>query len=332
MSTPKEVIRDLIAIHGTTSVREVSAITGLTRQAIQYHLTQMEASGELIRVGKGRATRYAREALIWATLKLEGLEEHEVWKDVERQLGKTVALKPNVRSIVSYAFTEMLNNAIDHSKGTEVRTAVWANGGKLSFDIVDDGRGAFMTVIDKFGLADNLTAIQELSKGKQTTDPVRHTGQGIFFTSKAVDRFELESNGTKWIVDNERQDFAVGISRLPQGTRVSCMLDVASSRILRDVFDAFTTRDSLDFTKTAPVVRLFKQGTLFVSRSEAKRLAANLEEFEEVILDFSGIDEVGQGFVDELFRVWATDHPGTRLVPMNMNPVVAAFVDRVAER
>lgn len=330
MKTPKDIIRDLLAIRGTVSVRDVTSATGLTRQAVQYHLAQMMSSGELDRVGRGRASRYASRALFSVSLGLEGLEEHAVWKDVERELANTEALKPNVRSILSYAFTEMLNNAIDHSGGTEVRTTVWSLGGKLSFDIIDDGQGAFRSMRDKFGLAENLDAIQELSKGKQTTDPAHHSGQGIFFTSKAVDRFELESNGTKWVVDNDRNDFAVGISHLAKGTRVGCMLDLASTRVLKDIFGAFTTKDTLDFTKTAPIVRLFKQADLFVSRSEAKRLAANLEEFEEVVLDFSGVDEVGQGFVDELFRVWATEHPGTHLVPVNMNPMVAALVGRAA--
>lgn len=35
---------------------------------------------------------------------------------------------------------------------------------------------------------------------------------------------------------------------------------------------------------------------------------------------------VGQGFCDEVFRVWARDNPGTRLVPVNMNEDVGWFV------
>ena len=53
-----------------------------------------------------------------------------------------------------------------------------------------------------------------------------------------------------------------------------------------------------------------------------------MERFREIVLDFSGIDEVGLASVDELFRVWAGEHPETRLVPINMSPVVDRDVRR----
>ena len=42
-----------------------------------------------------------------------------------------------------------------------------------------------------------------------------------------------------------------------------------------------------------------------VSRSQAKRVLARVDRFEEVILDYSGIRAVGQAFADEIFRVFA---------------------------
>ena len=62
-------------------------------------------------------------------------------------------------------------------------------------------------------------ALQELSKGKLTTLPKGHTGEGIFFTSKVADRFELESGRTRWLVDNVREDVAVGQVPFRRGTR-----------------------------------------------------------------------------------------------------------------
>jgi hypothetical protein len=67
----------------------------------------------------------------------------------------------------------------------------------------------------------------------------------------------------------------------------------------------------------------------FVSRSEAKVVGANLERFSVVDIDFTGVDAVGQGFVDELFRVWQLDHPETRLVATNTNPAIRALIDDV---
>jgi len=173
---------------------------------------------------------------------------------------------------------------------------------------------------------DHLAALQEISKGKMTTDPERHTGQGIFFTSKAVESFSLSSNGWTWRVDNKRSDHALGESTTGNGTVVRFEIDPATARRLTDVFDEYTNAETLAFDRSRTVVRLFDLDVPFVSRSEAKRLARNLERFREVVVDFRGVEAVGQGFADELFRVWAREHPGTRLAPVNMNRAVGLVV------
>ena len=63
------------------------------------------------------------------------------------------------------------------------------------------------------------------------------------------------------------------------------------------------------------VLQLREYGTRLVARSEAKRLVVDLDRFREVILDFSGVTGVtgaGQGFVDQIFRVWARGTTGLR--------------------
>lgn len=80
--------------------------------------------------------------------------------------------------------------------------------------------------------------------------------------------------------------------------------------------------------KTSIHVELFCQRD-FVSRIEAKLIGARLEGFEVIELDFGGITQIGQGFSDELFRVWAKEHPSTRLVPVNANPAVRAAIGAV---
>lgn len=53
-----------------------------------------------------------------------------------------------------------------------------------------------------------------------------------------------------------------------------------------------------------------------------------LAKFREVVLDFEGVESVGQGFADEVFRVFARAHPGTRLVPIRMGKAVEFMVQR----
>lgn len=262
----------------------------------------------------------------WArSLQLEGLAEHLVWREVVADLGLDTA-RPAVH-VIEYAFGEMLNNAIDHSEGTTARVRVWSGDTVLAFEVSDDGVGAFAKLRDAFGLPDALSAIQELSKGKRTTDPANHTGQGVFFTSKAVDRFSMASNGWGWIVDNVVADQTVRkMSAERPGTTVRCQIDPSRLRSMSEVFAEYT--QDFEFARTKPTVKLLSYGTSLVSRSEAKLLLEGLERFAEVDMDFAGVESVGQGFVDEVFRVWSANHTDTRLVPINMGPAVKFMVER----
>lgn len=65
-----------------------------------------------------------------------------------------------------------------------------------------------------------------------------------------------------------------------------------------------------------------------MSRSQARRLVSGLERFREVVLDFRGVELVGQGFADEVFRVWAKQHPESALIPVDMSDAIAFMVER----
>ncbi len=255
---------------------------------------------------------------------LDGLEESRVWREIEADLG--LDHHASARAVAQYAFTEMLNNAIDHSSGTTARSRAWTRDDRLTLEIGDDGIGIFDHLSTAMDLPDRFAAIAELTKGKQTTAPEAHTGEGIFFTSKAVDTFTLEANGVSWVVDNDRADHAVGLSTVTSGTTVRLDIDLSTTLVLADLFRSFS--DDHEFTRTHPVIRLFAFGVDFVSRSEAKRLLTGLEKFSVVELDFTGVNSVGQGFVDEVFRVWPQSNPGTTLTPTSMNEAVDFMVTR----
>ena len=166
-----------------------------------------------------------------------------------------------------------------------------------------------------------------MSKGKATSDTTRHTGQGIFFTSKVLDTFTLAANGVEWSIDNPRSDQALGRSTVSQGTRVTGTFTDPPREPLADVFRRFTD-DDLGFSRTRTPVSLAEMGSAFVSRSEAKLILGRLEAFTDVELDFSGVNSVGQAFVDEVFRVWPSVHPNTTITPVNMNEAVEFMVRR----
>ena len=110
-----------------------------------------------------------------------------------------------------------------------------------------------------------------------------------------------------------------------------CQIDPQTDRTLPGLFQEFTQDHA--FVRTRPVVKLFEIGTVFVSRSEARRLLEGLDvDFDTVEVDFSGVADVGQGFVDELLRVWPAAHPGKTVTPTNMNKAVEFMIQRGLSR
>lgn len=262
-------------------------------------------------------------------LTLLGLSEDVVWRRVAGDLD--LDRDSPAGKIMGYAFTEMLNNAIDHSCSDIATITWWTAPDQWSFEVRDYGVGAYPKLREGLDLASEFEAVQELSKGKRTTDRQRHTGEGIFFTSKAVDLFRLTSSGVRWTVDNLRHDTALGVVPTLEGTSVVCQIDPQTDRSLAAIFHEFS-RDHA-FVRTRPVVKLFGVGTTFVSRSEARRLLDGLEaDFDTVEVDFAGVTDVGQGFVDELVRVWPALHPDKAVIPTNMNAAVKFMVERGLSR
>jgi len=322
----------------TTSDILESLNFGISRQAISGIVKEMVQEGKLLKGGSTRGAFYFLPDFESSTprdvkkrLRNKTLEEHKVFDDVKKQSDFVGGLKENIFSIFQYAFDEMLNNAIEHSKSEYVEIDAKKENDNAIFIIKDFGVGAFRSVMKKHGLHSEFEAVQDLLKGKTTTAPKAHSGEGIFFTSKSVDIFILESFGLRLRIDNIIKDvFVEELKHHKKGTVVTCIISTNSTRYLDAVFEKYASKKSdLAFDKTEIRVKLFTMGTVYVSRSQARRLLAGLEKFKIVILDFDKVPTVGQAFVDEIFRVFKIKYPGIKVVPINMNKAVEFMVKRV---
>ena len=170
-------------------------------------------------------------------------------------------------------------------------------------------------------------AIQDLIKGKQTTMPERHTGEGIFFTSKAVDVFTIKSSNKKLTFDNIIDDVFLGDSKKIKGTKIFFSISEKSKRKLSGIFKKYSGEE-YEFSKTKVVVKLYKSDVGYISRSQARRVISGLDKFKTVILDFKGLGGVGQAFADEIFRVWQRNHPGISISIVNANENVKLMISR----
>lgn len=211
--------------------------------------------------------------------------------------------------------------------------------------IGDDGVGIFQKIQSSFGLENPREAILELAKGKLTTDPTRHTGEGIFFSSRCCDAFTIQTDGllfssageNGWLLrttDLETIDPKKaklwGVFQSVDSTTVVMKINNDSKKTLEGVFEEFAGEDEdFGFVRTHIPILLADYGADgLMSRSKAKRVMSGVGKFKEVVLDFSGVKRIGQAFADEIFRVYANTHPDVNIQYMNAAPLVERMIRR----
>jgi len=313
-------------------------IKEFSRQYIIQNLRELTDTDQLMRFGAGAGTFYTLPTnasslsnTLRKKLKNKDLKEHEIYFDFEKKLHLKETLDENVYSIFTYAFSEMLNNAIEHSTSDKIEVAYYDNKKNISFEIRDFGIGAFKNVAQKYRLKSEMEGIQDILKGKTTTNPEAHSGQGIFFTSKVADLFTIESFRYRLRVDNIISDtFIEELSPSLKGTKVLFTINTKSKKHLSDVFVKFQTDpDGYDFDKTRILVKLYTMGTVYISRSQARRILIGLEKYKHIVLDFQNVPTVGQAFADEIFRVFQARYPEITIEPVHMAETVAFMIKRV---
>jgi hypothetical protein len=115
------------------------------------------------------------------------------------------------------------------------------------------------------------------------------------------------------------------------GTAVIMVIRKNSPLLIAGIFNEYTDPDKQPgFHKTTIPVELMQyEGESLMSRSQARRLITRFDRFLEVVLDFTGVDMIGQGFADEIFRVFAAAHPGVHLTSINCNENVRNMIHHV---
>jgi anti-sigma regulatory factor (Ser/Thr protein kinase) len=317
--------------HPTDIAKVTGDHFGITRQAAGKHLQRLTSQGALAETGQTRNRSYKLCPLSeWIrTYQITPeLAEDQVWRnDIREVLGQ---LPDNVLDIWQYGFTEMFNNAIDHSAGSEIVVRIRKTAADTEMFLIDNGVGIFKKIQAALKLLDERHAILELAKGKLTTDPRNHTGEGIFFTSRMFDSFYIMSGGVFFTHDfGEQEDWVLEVERLGSGTTVWMKLHNHTARTTKKVFDQFSGGDDYGFNKTVVPVDLARYGNEnLISRSQAKRLLARVELFKIVVFDFSGVETIGQAFADEIFRVFAQQHPEIQLLVTKANSEVKRMISR----
>jgi anti-sigma regulatory factor (Ser/Thr protein kinase) len=329
-----ETVRQFILDSVEQSSDDIAMLTaqefGISRQAVNKHIRQLLEQGSLEVTGTTKNRQYSLcSQKVWSQVYWlsDQLQEDLVWtNDILPRLGN---LPDNVLDIWNYGFTEMMNNAIDHSAGQAIFVEIEKTAGRFEIRLMDDGEGIFRKIQRELKLLDERHAVLELAKGKLTTDPERHSGQGIFFTSRMFDKFAILSGNVyfshqhghpeDWIIEGAGQKSTGVVLRLSNNT----------ARTTKQVFDEFSSGQEYGFNKTVVPVRLAQYGSgKLVSRSQAKRLLMGLDRFRVVVFDFEEVSEIGQAFADEVFRVFRNQHPKIELIPHRATASINQMISR----
>ncbi len=330
-----ENIRQFILDNVEHNPKDIVALTSraydISRQAVNKHIKRLVEQNSLLVRGVTRNKHYILHPLVkWEHIyTLEGaLAEDVVWRsDISEFIND---LPDNVIDIWHYGFTEILNNAIDHSSGTQVHIRVTKTATTTEIVIYDNGEGIFKKIQRELNLSDERHSVLELAKGKLTTDPDNHTGEGIFFSSRMFDDFAILSGGVYFSHKHDQvEDWIQERQKFQSGTGVFMELSNNTARTSKRIFDSFTSGDEYGFTKTVVPVRLTQYGDdKLVSRSQAKRLLVRVEKFRTVIFDFDEVETIGQAFADEIFRVFKLQHSDMELIYLNANEQVTQMITR----
>ena len=302
-------------------IQDATESFGLSRQAIHKHLSELVKMGFLESHGNTRSRTYTIGPVRShsCALSLDGLMESEVYSREFSYL--FTGLPKPIDDICHYGFTEMLNNAIDHSQGETTTINIDRDRESIQMMISDDGEGIFNYIARKMNLHDPRESLLELSKGKLTTDPENHSGQGIFFTSRAFDCFYIYSGDLVFTHNDElTNDYLFHNELAHKGTHVFMKIALDSNKNLKLVFDDFTGTEDENFafnTTVVPVRLALYEGERLVSRSQAKRILNRVERFKHVVLDFQDVDFIGQAFTDEIFRVFTNRNPQINIRSIN---------------
>lgn len=335
--TKREVIKHYILEQVDAGCKDVVKKTvnafEMTPTSVYRYIKEMETDGILTKKGHKYSLTEINNSFLYRTGEVQ--DEMEILKrDLEPLFAEC---SENVQRIWRYGLSEMINNVLDHSESQGFAILVRKTYMSTSVIIADNGVGIFRKIKEYYTMPSLEDAISELFKGKLTTDKLNHSGEGIFFTSNAMDVFAAISDG-RIFTRNKFEEVSVDVQipsldsdntskKKGEGTIILLKLSNFSKKTIAKVMDRFSNDENGFYKTIIPIKNLFDDYP--VSRSQAKRLVRRCESFREVVLDFEGVDDAGQGFMHELFVVFGNSHPDIKLVPLHTNSKVQRMIQHV---
>ena len=309
--------------------KSVSEAFEIDQSTVHAYINKLIKRGAIVREKRGLYRLSVNSCEYYFTRALGEIQDEQTIFDscLRKHL---LELPPNAQEIWEYILGEIINNVIDHSEAENLLIQVHQTLLSTKIAIIDNGVGIFTKIKEHFGMKTLDDAIRELFKGKLTTDPINHSGEGIFFSSRLADRFVILSDQKYFSINKYDKDDLFDIPIEQHGTAVLIELSNTTQKTSAGIFDQYAQVDDGFQTTMLPLKNMFDSAP--VSRSQAKRVCQRLDKFSEVILDFDGLEWMGQGFAHQLFIVFQAQHPEIALNPINMSKGVEQMYHHVTGR
>ena len=333
LSKSNQFIVEAVGRHDPNVTRLAADRFRLTRQAVNHQLRRLTAAGVLRAKGETRSRTYTLAVLRKHREQYAvtpELAEDRIWREaIAPQLAE---LPENVRNICQYGVTEMVNNVRDHSGSPTLTVSMEATAAWITLVVADAGVGFFRRLRDAAGVDDERQAVLFHARNRFTTDPDRHLGHGVFFTSRMFDEFVVRSGSLALMHKRLSEDWLTEEPDPVTGTHVWMRLRPWATHTDREVFDRYASPQSDYAFRQARIVLPLAaaEGKRLISRSQAQRVTARLDRFTEVTLDFKGVTSVAPAFADEVFRVFRTSNPTVSLVVERASEDVDRIIRRAA--
>jgi len=328
----KKFILDNLSFHKKDIIQESINRFGISRQAIHKHMKRLIDDKKVVAHGTTKGRYYELNPSVNYTKKFEINKNFSIEKTVKKYILPQISILPkNVFGIFEFSIGALLNNICDHSKAKSIFFKLYINHREAHFVLSDNGLGIFKNIRSGLKLPNTRLAALELAKGNVTTDPSNHSGDELNAIIHLFDKVTIDSSGKSLKFFNDNHEWLLQHSTQQQGTRIHLQIDSLSKRTCADIFDYIFKEKC---SKICIPLNLLEVADYKIvnSRSQAKSVLRNIQNYKTVEFDFKKIDLIGPAFADELVRETKQKNQFADIEWINTNHTVDLLMSRALDR
>ena len=328
----KNFILDNLSQHQKDIIQTSIERFGVSRQAIHKHMNSLIDDNKVIAHGatKGRYyelipyVNYNKHIDIDSNLSVEEIMKLYVKPHIE-------VLPRNILEIFEFSISALINNILEHADASKLYYKIFINHNEAHFILNDNGVGIFDNIKSKLKLPNIRFSALELTKGYVSTNPKFHSGEELNAVINLFDTVEIGSSGKLLTFVNKNTDWELKNSLQKKGTRFHLRISASSDRTCAKTFGKIFGNEKSRIRIPVSLLDVSKHQVLN-SKSQAKNLLRNVENYEKVEFDFKKIDLIGPAFADALIRSAKKCNQLADIKWVNTNTTVDLLMSRSLRR